>query len=126
MELLESKRADAVRALKSLKDIQLSEFSEVTRDAAIQRFEYTVEAVWKYLQMYLREKEGIDCYSPKSCFREAKNAGLVDEDETVQALDMVDDRNLTSHTYHEGVAQNIYEKLPAYVSLMEKLLKEMD
>ena len=49
MELLESKRADAVRALKSLKDIQLSEFSEITRDAAIQRFEYTVEAVWKYL-----------------------------------------------------------------------------
>jgi hypothetical protein len=42
MELLESKRADAVRALKSLKDIQLLEFSEVARDAAIQRFEYTV------------------------------------------------------------------------------------
>jgi nucleotidyltransferase substrate binding protein (TIGR01987 family) len=126
MQLLESKRADAVRALKSLEDIQLSKFSEVTRDAAIQRFEYTVEAVWKYLQLYLREKEGIDCYSPKSCFREAKNAGLVDEDEAVQALEMVDDRNLTSHTYHEGVAQNIYEKLPAHVSLMEKLLKEMD
>jgi hypothetical protein len=46
MELLESKQADAVRALKSLKDIQLLGFSEVTRDAAIQRFEYTVEAVW--------------------------------------------------------------------------------
>ncbi|MGA9405711.1 MAG: HI0074 family nucleotidyltransferase substrate-binding subunit [Bacteroidota bacterium] len=125
MDLLESKRADAVRALNSMKDIQLSGFSEITRDAAIQRFEYTVEALWKYLQLYLREEEGIDSYSPKSCFREAKNAGLVDEDESVQALEMVDDRNLTSHTYHEDVAQKIYEKLPMYVALMEKLLKRM-
>ena len=126
MELLESKRADAIRALKSLKDILRLEFSEITLDAAIQRFEYTVEAVWKFLQKYLREKEGIDCYAPKSCFREAKSVGLVDEDETVRALEMVDDRNLTSHTYHEDVAQRIYEKLPAYVTLMEKLLKQMD
>jgi nucleotidyltransferase substrate binding protein (TIGR01987 family) len=125
MELLASKRSDAVRALKSLKDVLTSEYSTITRDAAIQRFEYTVEAVWKYLQLYLHEKEGLDSYSPKSTFREAKNAGIIDEVDTVQTLDMVDDRNLTSHTYHEEVAQKIYEKLPGYVSLMEELMKQM-
>ncbi len=125
MELLASKRSDAVRALKSLRDILTSEYTTITRDAAIQRFEYTVEAVWKYLQLYLREKEGIHSYSPKSTFREAKNAGIMDEVDTVQTLEMVDDRNLTSHTYHEEVAQKIYEKLPVYVSLMEKLMKQM-
>jgi nucleotidyltransferase substrate binding protein (TIGR01987 family) len=125
MELLESKQKDAVRALKSLKEILSEEFSKVTRDAAIQRFEYTVESIWKYLQTYLRQSEGIECYSPKSCLREAKNAGLLDEGQTVRALEMVDDRNLTSHTYHEEVAEAIYRKLPEYASLMETLLNGM-
>jgi nucleotidyltransferase substrate binding protein (TIGR01987 family) len=125
MELLESKHKDAVRALNTLQEILREDFSKVTRDAAIQRFEYTVESIWKYLQTYLRQSEGIECYSPKSCLREAKNAGLLDESETVRALEMVDDRNLTSHTYHEEVAETIYRKLPLYASLMEKLLNGM-
>lgn len=125
MRLLESKRTDAMRALDALQEILRADFSKVTRDAAIQRFEYTVESIWKYLQTYLRQSEGIECYSPKSCLREAKNAGLLDEGETVGALEMVDDRNLTSHTYHEEVAEAIYRKLPLYASLMEKLLNGM-
>ena len=125
MELLESKQKDAVRALNTLKEILREDFSKVTRDAAIQRFEYTVESIWKYLQTYLRQSEGVECYSPKSCLREAKNAGLLDDSETVQALEMVDDRNLTSRTYHEEVAEAIYRKLPVYASLMEKLVKGM-
>ncbi len=123
MGLLEIKRTDAMRALDTLREILRAEFSKVARDAAIQRFEYTAEALWKYLQAYLREKEGIDCYSPKACFREARNAGLMDEDETLRALEMVDDRNMTSHTYHEEVAEAIYKKLPAYTSLMDILMK---
>ena len=40
------------------------------RDSAIQRFEFTVEIFWKCLKAYLKEREGIDCRSPKSCIRE--------------------------------------------------------
>ncbi len=32
---------------------------------------------------------------------------LLSEEETVKILEMVDDRNLTSHTYHE-IAEEIY------------------
>jgi nucleotidyltransferase substrate binding protein (TIGR01987 family) len=88
-------------------------------------FEYTVESVWKCLQLYLLQREGIECYSPKSCLREAKNAGLLDEGETVRALEMIDDRNLTAHTYHEEIADAIYRKLPAYAALMETLINGM-
>jgi len=50
--------------------------------------------------------------APKSCFREAGSVGLLSEEETVQAFEMIDDRNLTSHTYHEEIAEEIYKKLP--------------
>ena len=33
-----------------------------------------------------------------------------------------DDRNLTSHTYIEEVAQAIYEKLPLYLKTMDVLV----
>lgn len=32
---------------------------------------------------------------------------IFNEEQTVMALDMVDDRNQTSHTYNEGLAEGI-------------------
>ncbi|MEK6565086.1 MAG: HI0074 family nucleotidyltransferase substrate-binding subunit [Bacteroidota bacterium] len=125
MELLKKKHEDATRAWKTLRDILSAEQTVANRDAAIQRFEYTTEAVWKCLQSYLKEEEGIECYSPKSCLREAKSVGLLDDQETVLALQMIDDRNMTSHTYHEKVAEKIFGMLPQYAKVMEKLLQEM-
>jgi len=125
-QLARKKHDDAVRAWKTLRDILEAEKTVVTRDAAIQRFEYTTEAVWKCLQLYLKERDGIECYSPKMCLREAKNVGLLDEQETVLALEMIDDRNMTSHAYHEEVAEKIYVKLPLYAGVMNKLLDAME
>lgn len=121
-DLLKKKHDDARRALKTLHQILGEEKTAVNRDAAIQRFEYTTEIVWKYLQLFLKQKEGIECYSPKTCLREAGTVGLLNEEDTASALQMIDDRNMTSHTYHEEVAEKIYAKLPAYAKLMEKLL----
>ncbi|MEW5766292.1 MAG: nucleotidyltransferase substrate binding protein [bacterium] len=56
----------------------------IVRDAAIQRFEYTFEAIWKFLKEYLKQEEGIMCNSPKSCFREAFSLGLLTEEETAR------------------------------------------
>lgn len=125
MALFEKKRNDTEKALKTLKEALESKPSAIARDAAIQRFEYTTEAVWKCLQVYLKEKEGIECYSPKMCMREAKAVGLLTEQETVLSLQMIDDRNMTSHTYHEEVAQKIFARLPEYAMIMEKLLQGM-
>ena len=126
MNLLNAKYNIAVKALSTLEDILQSEITIVIRDAAIQRFEYTVEAVWKCLQAYLNEYEGIICASPKMCFRESTRVGLLNKDETRLSLVMIDDRNLTSHTYHEEVANKIYESLNAYNSLMKKLLNSIN
>ena len=32
---------------------------------------------------------------------------------------MVDDRILTSHTYNEGLSEQIFEELPKYAALMQ-------
>ncbi len=43
-------------------------------------------------------------------------------EETETCLVMTDDRNLTSHTYIEAVAEAIYRKLPSYLTVMHTLL----
>jgi hypothetical protein len=39
---------------------------------------------------------------------------------------MTDDRNLTSHTYDEELAKELYNKLPQYYKLMEEILKKIE
>ena len=124
MERLALKYKDALQALNTLDEILKQPFSIIVRDAAIQRFEYTFEALWKFIKEYLKEREGIISNSPKSCFRELLSLGFLTEEETVNFLEMTDRRNDTSHTYKEEVAQIIYGKIPEYFSGMESLLQK--
>lgn len=126
MERLNLKHKDAIRALETLKQILEEPFSIIVRDATIQRFEYTFEAVWKFLKEYLKKEEGIICNSPKSCFREAFSLGLLTEEDTVGLLEMTDDRNMTAHTYKEEISQILYEKVANYYNLMEVLLEQIE
>jgi nucleotidyltransferase substrate binding protein (TIGR01987 family) len=113
-------------ALATLEElVGLQDVSNIKRDAAIQRFEYTFEAVWKMARVYLRDLEGLDVGSPKRAIRGCYQVGLLSEDQTHLGLQMVDDRNSTSHTYHEQLAEKIYHRLGAYVQLMEFWLDAM-
>lgn len=113
----------AEKALATLKELAfLQDPSPVERDAAIQRFEYTFEAFWKALQVYLREVEELEGASPKGVIRLAREGGLLGEEEARLALGMVDDRNLTVQTYNESLAQAIFRRLPEYTRLMEQVL----
>ncbi len=122
MEKLEMILGDARRALATLEEVLDESFSLIVRDASIQRFEYTFEVTWKLIRQYLKDREGIVCNSPKSCFREAFKVDLVTEEETVKALQMTDDRNMTTHTYREEVADEIYGNLPGYYDLMYNII----
>ncbi len=125
MNLFLQKYSDASRALKTLSEILKENYSATIQDAAIQRFEYTTEALWKCLQVYLKESEGIVSASPKSCMREAKKLGILNDTEAECALEMIDARNLTSHTYHKEVADLLFKRLPAFEKLMVKILEEI-
>ena len=118
MEKLTLRLAASERALLTLEAILNEPFSVIVRDAAIQRFEYTFESVWKLVKQHLYEIEGIVCNSPKGCWRELLAVGMANEAEVAALLAMTDDRNLTSHTYVEALAEAIYQKLPVYGRLL--------
>ncbi|HEX6981601.1 MAG TPA: HI0074 family nucleotidyltransferase substrate-binding subunit [Balneolaceae bacterium] len=122
---MRKKAASAQKALSTLEEILNEDFSLIVRDAAIQRFEYTFETIWKATKVYLSEEEGIIANSPKAVFREALTSGLLSDKQVETALKMTDDRNLTTHTYVEEVAQQIFEKLPKYYKLMKQLFEQI-
>lgn len=75
--------------------------SEIERDGLIQRFEFCFEIMWKCGKEYLREVEGLDAASPKAVIRMLRDVQIFSDEDTVFALEMVDARNLTAHTYDE-------------------------
>ena len=119
MERLKERLAIAQRALTTLKELLvLPHMTTVERDAAIQRFEYTFEACWRAAQRYLLLVEGLSVGAPKACVRGSKDVGLFSDEQAVVGLEMVDDRNLTVHTYNEAVAERIARNLPHYADLL--------
>ncbi len=74
------------------------------------RFEYTFESMWKTTKEFLKS-QGIECNSPKSCFRELIKEGVVDEDleEILAKLTIL--RNELVHVYDEEMANRIYEEI---------------
>ena len=116
----------AEHALQTLVELSsLQDVTNIVRDAAIQRFEYTFEAMWKATQLYLRDEEGLEIGSPKGAIRAALQVGLLNDTQTRLALNMADDRNLTVHTYNQTVAEAIFAHIPEYAHLMEEWLIEM-
>jgi nucleotidyltransferase substrate binding protein (TIGR01987 family) len=126
VERLNERLATARTALATLNELlRKSVRSKVERDAAIQRFEYTFEATWKAAKLYLREVEGLEVGSPKRAARAGLQVGLFDEAHVRQLLIMVDDRNLTVHTYHEQLAEEINSRLCGHALLLEHWLDQM-
>ena len=126
MERLRQRLATARRALDTLDELREEPFSKIVRDAAIQRFEYTFEAVWKAAQRHLETVEGVEVGSPKAVFRACLETGILTSSQTQQALGMTDDRNLTAHTYNEQVAVRIYSRIPNHATLMSQLLAVLE
>jgi len=129
MELnrVQERLAVARRALRTLQSVlQMQPVTDIVRDAAIQRFEYSLETTWKAAQRYLRVFEAIEATSPRQVIRAAFQAGLLDEPEARQALAMLQDRNLTVHTYNEALARALFARLQDYAVLMDRWLQRME
>jgi len=126
VERLKERLAVAQQALNTLEElVNLPHPSSIERDAAIQRFEYTFEASVKAAQRYLLVVEGVSVGSPKAGIRAARDVGLLTDDQAITGLDMVDDRNLTVHTYNEVLARRIYGNLGGYAELLKRWLNAM-
>jgi nucleotidyltransferase substrate binding protein (TIGR01987 family) len=92
--------------------------TDLTRDAAIQRFEFCFELAWKVIQERARA-EGLDCQSPKGCLKLAYKNGWIGEEAGWVA--MLEDRNRTAHTYDEALAKDVYRRFSGYLPLFRSL-----
>ena len=127
MERVRERLAVARKALLTLRELtDKPKLTEIERDAAIQRFEYTFEAVWKAAQLYLNEVEGVTANSPKSVVRASWQTGLFGEKTAQTALRMVEARNLTVHTYNEKLARSVYRQITSYVDILQEWLESME
>ncbi len=92
------------------------------RDSLVKRFELSVDTLWKYIKFYLQENTGLVHNNPKAVLREAGRAGLLNEQNTSLAIEMVDSRNDAVHIYREAIAEHLLERLPVFYQLMNKLI----
>lgn len=110
-------------AFQRLKEGISASKDELDKDGVIQRFEFTFELLWKTLKIYLEDK-GIICRSPKDCLIDSFRIGLIEDEEIF--LDMLDDRNRTSHLYHKEESESIFTRIKEkYVNVIEKLIKNI-
>ena len=110
------------QAVERLKEAVQTAKSQLEKDGTIQRFEFTVELFWKTLKAIL-SYQGIECYSPRDCIKKAYRYGIIDDDEIL--LDMLEDRNLSSHIYSQTTAEEIFERIKTiYIKFSENLKLE--
>ena len=109
-------------AAKRLREAVTLPESDIVRDATIQRFEFTYELAWKALKLYLQH-QGFETPGPRQTFKKAFVEGIIKAPGEADVwLKMLDDRNLTSHTYKEELAKTIYRHIvEQYVDLLENL-----
>jgi len=126
---LQIKQEQTQRALASLDELvskYLGNQSDVIlRDALIQRFEYSTEAFWKYLKAYLQTEHNLSANSPREVIRTGLTAKLYSEKMSQELLLMLDDRNLTSHTYVEELAESIAHRIPDYSINMSEVMTRL-
>jgi nucleotidyltransferase substrate binding protein (TIGR01987 family) len=69
------------------------------------------------------EESGLEAFSPRDSIRLAFQLGVIQE--SPEWFRMLEDRNLTSHTYNEATADSIYSHLPTYTHLVRQALEEL-
>ncbi len=93
--------------------------ADIVRDAAIQRFEFSFELAWKALAAWLVEGLSPAPTSPRAVIREAYRQRLITDE--ARWITLLLDRNLTSHTYREATAQEVFARLPEHAALLRDL-----
>ena len=98
-------------------------YGDMVLDILVKRFEFTFEMSWKAVRRYL-DFIGIEALHPRAAFKEAFSQGLVSNEEIW--LDMIEQRNVSSHTYDEIGVSDLKEKVEQYWQAFETLKREID
>ena len=114
------------RALEQLEDFfEPPALNEREQQGLIKAFEYTFELAWNTLRDLLRSQGNGDLLGSRDTLREAFRLGLIADGEAWML--MIQDRNLTSHTYNRATAVEIGAHIRgAYLSCFQALRSRLD
>ena len=118
--------ANYKKALSQLtKFIDKGELNELEEMGLIQAFEYTHELAWNLLKDYLQDQGTQNITGSKDAVRNAFKVGLIEDGETW--MEMIQDRNRTSHTYNESTAKAIATNITSrYFALFVEFCDRME
>ena len=118
---------NAIKRYKNATETHLDlETQEDRRDSTIKRFELTYDLLWKYLREYIATTQGLTFDSPRKVFQQCLTSNLTDIDETKQLLELIESRNLTSHTYDADLANEVAIKITHYFNVIHTIIMRVD
>jgi len=124
LDRLQQRIADFQKAVKRLEEACQQEKNDFIRDSVIHRFEFCYELAWKMLRLKLLQ-EDIDTRSPKATLQAALELGLIEDGNSWTELHRM--RNLTTHTYDESLAEEVYSFVcQVGLPLLEQLAMRAD
>lgn len=114
------------RYKKALADKNMDlETKEERRDSLIKRFELTYDLLWKYLREYITLTGGITADSPRKVFQECLSLSLINREETKELIDLIEDRNLTTHVYDIDLANRVAADIQKHYDVIDTIIKKV-
>lgn len=103
---------------------QTEDVDDLLKEGLIQRFEYSYELAWKVMKDYAEYQGIVDLKGPRDATREAFKMNLITD--AVGWMDMLQSRNLISHTYDEETYEELYSNIiDNYQGLLNAFEKKM-
>jgi len=98
--------------------------SDLENQGLIQSFEFTHELAWNVLKDYLAFQGTVEISGSRDAVREAFARGIIKDGH--QWMNMIQSRNMTTHTYNKKVSNEITQKIrEVYCHEFEELIKTM-
>lgn len=119
----------AIHAVKTAPHIKGNDedILDTVKAGVIQNFEFTYELCWKFMKRWLEINYGpsfAEGVHRRELFRMAAENNLIDD---VQVwMDYHQSRNLISHTYDDGVAEDVLKAATMFLPEAKRLLEAIE
>lgn len=128
MKNIEFKYMNLKKAYTKLKEVSdiYDGNNDIIRDSLIQRFEFTYELTHKTLREFMKYL-GVTLENsfPRTIFKKAYVNNLISDDKVW--INLLEDRNSTSHIYSENLAKEIADRIKnQYVDAINELINNLE
>lgn len=109
-------------AIEQREELEQRGYGDIVLDLCTKRFEFTFEMSWKAIKRGL-DYLGIEAAYPRACFKEAYAIGLISDQDVW--IDMIEQRNLSSHVYNQDEVRGLLTKLETYRNHFDALYQAL-